>query len=226
MSIAVGTTTAQTPLQANFGGLKKVVAAYVQGANITSILNDAGASLNAAIDKINTKEWNWLNREVTLSLANDTRTITIPANFKKPRKLTKRDTNGKTVGRYIFQIPKEFANSDWNDVNSGSPMHYTVRNPSDDRLLTFSVPPTSSFVTTWPTARMTYKARMQHFSDGNDTLGDLGVPPELRNFLVWYARWEIATIRSTPTQVGNALSAWRSEWGSLIADDTNEQTDF
>ena len=55
MSIGVGTTTAQTPLQANFGGLKKVVAAYVQGANITSILNDAGASLNAAIDKINAR---------------------------------------------------------------------------------------------------------------------------------------------------------------------------
>ncbi len=226
MSVAVGTTTAQTPLQANFGGLKGVVAAYVQGASIPSILAGAGAAINAGIDKINTRPWNWLNREATLTLVADTRTITIPANFKKPRKLTRRDSNSKTVGFYRFQIPQEFAMTDWDDRSSGQPTHYTVRNPSDDRLMTFNLPPTSAFVTSWPTARMTYYARLLHFSDSGDTLGDLGAPPELRNFLVWYGRWELSAIRSSATQTREAKTMWQQEWLSLIRDDTNEQTDF
>ena len=226
MSIGVGTTTAQTPLQANFGGLKGAVAAYVQSRNLPVALTDAAAALNGGIDKLNTRPWNWLNRESTLTLAADTRTITIPADFKKPRGLARRDTNSKTVGFYSFQIPKEFQNANYSDTSSGQPSVYTVRNAADDRLLTFNVPPTSAFATSWPTARMTYYARMLHFADDGDTIGALGAPPEVRNFLLWYGRWEIATIRGAASQVRESERAWKSEWVSLIRDDTNEQTDF
>jgi len=226
MSVAVGTTTAQTPLQANFGGLKSHVAAYVQGQNLASVLADAGAAINAAADKINTRNWNWLNKASAITLAADTKSYTIPANFKSPRSLIRRDTNAKQVGLYIYQIPKEFVNTAWDDTNSGQPTHYTIRNAPDDRLLNFNVPPSSAFATSWPTALLIYYSRMGHFASDGDTLGTLEVPSEIRNFLVWYARWEIASIRGSATQIRTAESAWRTEWNSLMMDDNNQQTDF
>ena len=226
MGVAVGAHSVLTPQQANFGTLKKHVAGYVQGASLPSFLADAGAALNAAVDKINTRVWHWMNRQETLTLVADTRTVTVAANFKKPRNLEKLDTNSKTVGLYAFQPPKDFQDSFWEDTASGQPEFYTIRNAADDRLLTFNIPPSTAFVASWPTARFTYFARMGHFSDNGDTLADLEVPPELRNFLVWYARWELATIRGGAHQIAAARDAWVQEWRSLVADDTNEQTDW
>jgi hypothetical protein len=226
MSVAVGTTSAQTPLASNFGGLKAHVAAYVQAQNQPGPLADAGAGINAGIDRLNTRNWHWLNRQSDLTLVADTRTVTVPANFKRPRKLEKLDTNSKVVGWYGYIIPKEFIDANFSDVASGQPSVYTVRNATDDRLLTFDVPPSSAFVASWPTARLTYFSRLQHMANDGDTLGGLEAPPELRNFLVWYGRWEMATMRGTAQQTRDAREAWMGEWAALMRDDTNEQTDW
>ena len=226
MSVTVGATTAQTPSQANFGSLKGSVAAYVQGQNLPSVLSDSGIAVNAAIDHLNTRNWHWLGRQGTITLTADTRTYSVPANFKRPRKFSKLDTNSKTVGRYDYLIPKVFLDCDFDNTASGSPTVYTVRNASDDRLLTFDVPPSTAFATSWPTGTLSYFARMQHFADDGDTIGDLLAPPDVRNFLLWYARWEMAGIRGTATQVQEADRAWNRAWVALMKDDTNEQTDW
>ena len=226
MAVAVSTTSAQTPLGANFGGLKSAVAAYVQGQNLPGVLGDAGVAINSAIDRLNTRNWHWLNKQSDISLVADTRTYTVPANFKRPRKLEKLDASSKVVGWYDYQMPKDFLDTNWNDETSGQPYLYTVRNAVDDRLLTLNVPPTSAFVTAWLTARLTYFARLGHFASDGDTLGSIEAPPESKNFMLWYARWEIASMRGSPTQVRDARTAWRDEWNRLMMDDTNEQTDW
>lgn len=226
MSIAVGKTTAQTPLQGNFGTLKRHVAAFVQGASIESILADAGDAINAAVDAINERNWHFLNRQTNLTLTADTRTIELPSNFKRPRKLEKLDASGNTVDHYDYQTPKSFQDTGWDDTNSGQPTIYTVRNAPDDLLLTFNVAPTSDFVTSWPTARLTYYSRMGHFSDDGDTISDLGAPPEVRNFLLWYARHELATMRGARDQIRSAERNMDRHWFSLMKDDNNQQTDW
>lgn len=226
MSIAVGTTSALTPLNSNFAGLKKRVAAYVQGSQLTSVLADAGLALNGAIDKLNTRNWHWLNRQSDLTLVADTSTYTVPANFKRPRAAELLDSSNNKKGYLSFQIAKEFQDTQWEDATSGSPRFYTVRNAVDDRLLTLNVPPSTSFVASYPTIRLTYFARLGHFSDNGDTLGDLEAPPEIANFLVWYARWDLATQRGAAGQIDRAEKAWRIEWKDLVVDDTDEQTDY
>ena len=148
------------------------------------------------------------------------------ADFKRPRKLAKLDTNSKVAGWYDYQIPKDFLDTNWSDSASGQPWVYTVRNASDDRLLTFNVPPSSAFATSWPTARLDYFARVQHFGDDGDTMGTLEIPPEVKNYLVWYARWEIASMRGDAGQIRIAEVAWRRGLQLLMMDDTNEQTDW
>jgi len=226
MSVTVGTTSAQTPQQSNFGGLKAQVAAYVQGQNQPSILADAGMAINSAIDHLNTRNWNWLLKQQTITLVASTATYTVNANFKRPRKLTKLDTNSKVVGWFDYQIPKAFLNANWGDVNDGDPWVYTVRNASDDRLLTFNVPPSSDFVTNAPTARLDYFARAQHFGADGDTMGTLEIPPEVKNYLVWYARWEIASMRGDAGQIRAAENSWQRAWKHIAMDDRDEQTDW
>ena len=226
MSFAAGTTSGQTPLQPNFGGLKKSVAGYVQGASLTAVLSDAGVAINSAISKINTSTWHWLNKQTTLTPTADSKTMTIPADFKKPRSLMRLDSNSKEQGRITFQIPELFLGSEWDDSTSGDPSHYTVRNPSDDRLLTLNVPVSSGFLTLFPTLRLTYYARLLHFAGDGNTLGDLEAPPEMAEFLEWYAKWKVASTRGSGTQISAANTAWKELWRDLRADDFDEQTDY
>jgi len=227
MSFAISAqSSVQVPGGPSFATLKKNVAGYVQGANLTNVLTDAGAAINAAVDHFNTRNWHWLNKQETLTLVADTRTVTVAANFKRPRKLERLDTNSKTVDDYGYQIPKVFEDTGWDDTESGQPQYYTVRNAVDDRLLTFNVPPSTAFITSWPTARLTYFARANHFSDDGNTLGSLEIPSEARNFLIWYARWELAAMRGTPTQINTANDAWMRAWVALMKDDNNLQTDW
>ena len=225
MSVGVGTSTALTPSVANFGGLKSAVASYVQGQNLPSVLSDSGVAINAAIDKINTRRWHWLNRVVDLNTVASTRTITLPADFKMPYALFVLDTSDNEQGRLAYLIPKMFHDSDF-ATTDGSPEAYTVRSASDDRALTFSCPPTAAWVATYPQVRLHYYARMLHFSDDGDTLDDLDVVPELRNFIVWHARSEMASIRGSQSQLAYADNRWKSEWVSLVADDNDEQSDW
>jgi len=226
MSVAVGTTAAQTPLQPNFGGLKGQVAGYVQGKSLPAVLTDAGAAINSAINKINTKTWHWLNRQETLTLVTDQRTYTIAANFKKPYSLFRLDSNSKQQGRLVFQIPALFFATEWSDAISGAPEHYTVRNAPDDRLLTLSVPPSSTFVASFPTLQLSYYARLARFSDDGDTIGDLKAPPEVAEFLDWYAKWKVASTRGSASQIRTANTAWKEIWRDLRTDDFDEQSDY
>lgn len=226
MSIGVGSSSALTPRQESFAGLKKQVAAYVQGSQLTSVLADAGYAINAAIDKLNTRGWHWLNRTEDITLEADTRTYTVAADFKKPFALLQIDSDSKEQGRIYYQMPKQFLDTEWSESSSGQPEFYTVRNVADDRLLTLSYAPDSVFVAKYPTLRLHYYGRLQHLSDDGDTLGDIKAPPEIRNFLVWHARWEIASMRGSRGQQEAAERAWRMEWRNLIADDNDIQTDW
>lgn len=226
MSVVVGTTTAQTPLNASFGGLKGQVASFVQGQNLPAVLADAGAAINSAINKLNTRNWNWLLRQESLTLAADTRTYTIAADFRRPRKLEQWDTNSKTVGHYSYLITKDFFDCDFDNTSSGTPQYYTIVNASSDRLLTFNVPPSTAFAASWPIARSTYFARIQRFAADGDTIGDLKAPPEVSEFLDWYGKWKLATTRGSAMQIREAKEAWHEYWFALIRDDRDEQTDW
>lgn len=226
MSVAVGTTTAQSPLAANLAGLKKNVASYVQGASLTSVLGDAGVAINAAIDRLNTRNWNWLLKNQTITFVAATATYQVDARFRRPRKLTKLTTAGKRDGDLSYMLPKDFMDAVFDNSADGSPKYYTVRNASDDRLLELDLAPSSGFVAINPTATLAYYARLLHFADDGATLGDLEAPSEVSQFLVWYGRWELAAARGTASQAEAAERSWMRLWRDLVADDVNEQTDW
>lgn len=220
----VGSSTTLTPSTPNFGGLKKRVAAYVQGANLASVLSDAGEALNLAIDEINTDVWHWMNRQTTLALTAGTATVTLPADFKKPRACYKLNSSGSPQGRIYYQMPKQFENSEW-EIASGAPDCYTVRNAANDLLMTFNYNPSSAFVASYPNVRMDYYARVQHFADDGDTLSDIGLNPEATNFLLWFAREELSATRA-PDKLKAATQRRMEKWNSLRRDNNDEQTDW
>lgn len=224
MGIGVGTSSAQTPLNRNFGGMKKYVAAYVQGAQLTSVLADAGAAINGAVDFVNMNRWKFLHKSDTITLTADTASYTTPADLKRPLKLYRLNGSSERQGQIDFREQDVFFDELHAQTGSGFPTYYTI--PSAGvRTLLLDRAPSSDFVTQYPTLELRYYARLQNFSDDGDTIGDLNAPPELWSFLAWYARWDLASVRA-PRQADAAERHWKTMFTRLRADDLDTLTDW
>jgi hypothetical protein len=228
MSIAVASSTAQTPAVPNFASLKRFVLDYLQQLDSPRNLDAAGRGINAALDRINMRVWNWSITYETLTLVADDADYAVDAAVKKPRKLLRLNSSSERDGWYHFKPPKTFLDEHPSATTSGTPTVYTVRrDPTAGWVVLFDVPPASGHVTTYPTARFHYYARVQHFTDDGDNLGDLNVPPEVWAYLGWQARHDMASAHAvSPTAIREASSQAAFLFRQLERDDRNEYTDW
>ena len=226
MAVGVGTSTAQTPLNTNFAGLKRFVANYVQGADQPSILGVAGDAITAGIDILNTKLWNWSIKTQTITTVSSDADYSLNADFKKPRKLFRNDTSGNRTGWLNFKEPKAFMDQHPAAISDSVPGVYTVINPTANPVLLLNFPPAADWVTSYPTLTLYYYSRVQHFGGNSQTMSDIGAPPEVWTFLGWYGRWDLAATRSDSRSVERAFSMWNRMLRDLKADDGDVQTDW
>lgn len=225
MSVAVGTTTAQSPRNKNFGGLKSYVAAYVQGQNLSGVLSDAGMAVNSAIDYLNTTRWNFLHSSETLTLTASTASYTVAADLKRPLKLYRLNSSSERQGQINFKEHGVFFDELHSQTGDGFPTYYTIPS-SASRTLILDRAPDAAFVSQYPTLELRYYARILHFGSDGDTIGDLKAPPEVWTFLAWYARWDLACTRGSASQVTVAERHWNRLYDKLRADNFDTLTDW
>jgi hypothetical protein len=195
MAISVSSTAAQTPAGRSFSSIKREVLDFVQATDSPRLNDIAGRAVNSAIDRVNIDVWEWLLTRETLTLVADDPDYPMATAHKKSRALFRLNTSSERDGRLSYLEPKVMYNEYPRAVGSGDPHVYTVRyDASAGWVVFFNRPPSSSFVTLYPTMEHHYYARMQRFAGDSETLGDLKAPPELAAYLVWQGRHAIATI--------------------------------
>ena len=225
MSIGLGTSSAQTPLQRNFGGLKSYVAAYVQGADLTPVLTAAGVAINAAIDYLNMEKWGFLHKSGTITLNSTDSDYTTPADLKKPLKLFRVNADGNLDGIIRHKEHGVFYDELRTQLSNGYPGVYTIPSTAV-RTLVLDRVPSADFVTAYPTLSLRYYARLMHFADDSNTIGNLNAPPEVWLFLGWYGRWDLASTKSQFSQSDRAFKHWSALRKRLKLDDLDTLTDY
>lgn len=224
MATGVAASVVLTPGNRNFAATKRFIVNYVQGASDDELLDIAGDEFNTGIDRLNARVWNWNLKRQDITLTASTATYSINSDHKKPRKMQLLDSNSKVVGVIGYKDPKTFWDEHSLSETDGYPEMYTVESPMQRGQVVFDPIPSSDFVTSYPTARLHYFARVQHLTQDSDVVL---CPPEAWSMCAWYARWSLALTRGAAAGVvDRAYAHWRELENMLIRDDYNVVTDW
>lgn len=180
-----------SPGTRSFATLKTVVARYVLMPDDEEGLAVAGDGINDAIRELNLERWYWALVSQDLTLAADDSDYTLNTAFSMPRAAELLDSSSNPVRRMAFMDWKTFTMSYPKRDTSGSPEVYTIRNVHDDGLVQLSAPPSSSFVSSYPTLRVHYYKRIAILSGNAD---EIDVPSEVELYVTWSAKRYIAAI--------------------------------
>ena len=225
MSITVpASQSAISTSEESFAGLKRFVLDFVQGADDPSLLAVAGREINNAINRINSRKWNWSRKSYDITLAESDSDYSLPANYKRPLRMQLLNSSSQVIGSVNYVLAEEFLDCGWPTAGDGNADAYTVLSVSNDRLVRFNRTLSATFIATYPTARHYYFSRVSHFTSESQSLDSLGCPTEFWDFIGWTARASMATIRGT-----NATSAQQlaeMAWVRLISDDNDVHTDW
>lgn len=224
MAVGVPSTAVLTPGNKNYAQSKRFVVNYVQGADDAELLDLAGDEFNNGIDRLNARVWNWNIKRQDITLVASTAEYDISSDHKKPRKLQLLDSSSYVVKAIGYCDTKTFWERHSNSATAGAPDKYTIETPLQRGKLVLDPIPGASFVSSYPTARLQYYARVEHLTQDADVLK---APPEVWQFVAWYARWALALDRAAPANiVDRAYAHWRELENLLIRDDKNVVTDW
>lgn len=179
----------------------------------------ARTAINGGINRLNSRNWQKLIKSVTISLAADTSEYSIPLDFRDPRHCERQNSSAYPDGRFPYKSLKSLLDEHPHDTDSGDPRYYTIQHTR--RVLFFDTTPSQTFVTKYPYARLYYHRRHPHLT-GNSS--QLEYPNEFEEFVVWYAREEVAGIKA-PDKFALANRRRMELWQDLKADDTDTLTD-
>jgi hypothetical protein len=209
-------SSSPTPAVRAFSDLKNEVARYVKAPNDTDALAAAGSCINNAIRRLNTRAWQWSLTYQDITLAASDASYSLAAAFKAPRHAELLDSSGNAKMRLDWALPKNFLEQFEDRSTNGDPHAYTVLNFQDAGELLLSAPPSSSFVSAYPTLRLWYFPRLQVLAGDSDVMDEC--PSEVELFVTWYAKAEMAATYD-PGLASYAAGEWRSAWQALVRDD-------
>ena len=222
MSVAVGASTPAAVVGLEHASeLMRSVADYVQGADQPDILDISRRSLNRGIDRVNSRTWKDLTTTQTITLVADQRTYDLAANIKKPLHCERMNGSSAAEGRYYYKEYKSLLEEHVYQSTSSSPSVYSIDYAA--RKFVFNIPPSSDFVSSWPTAKLTAYIRLPYLTQPDDVHG---APGEFNGYLIWEARAELAAIRGQDRSARFAEQKAASLWRGLIANDSDQMTDW
>lgn len=194
MPIVVGGWS-PTPATRARSTLTTEVARYVLLPSDTTALSVAADGINDAIRKYNTTLWQSSLTYQDITLVASDATYSLSAPFNAPRAAELLDASGNATSVLSWYNPKSFGLYYPDRQGDGSPDAYTCFNADADGILDLNVPPSSTFITEYPTLRLRYYAKVAYLTaDGHYFDG----PSEVESFLCWHARAYVASIFDPP----------------------------
>ena len=214
----------QSPAVTQFSVLYGQVQSYVMSPSDTSAATLAKRWINDAIRKLNQRNWSWslAAATITFTAGEGGREYALQTNYKAPRSFELLDSSSRIVGNLAYRPPRTF-DEEFPDRASTDPSAYTVFNVLDNGYLTLSGPPSSGWVTAYPTGRLRYYKRIALLSGDTDLIV---APTEVEPFVLWRACADAAAF-FVPSKVAYADQRANEEWRALVkADVKNELTDW
>lgn len=217
-------TWAPTPAADTFQTVQKMVAGYVLMPTDDEVLETAAAGIRRAIDRLNTRTWNWSLHDSTVTFIAGQRDYALDTSFKAPRNLLLFDA-GVTVevGRLSFLPWGTFLKETAGGNTSGVPCYYSGANVNVNGIIYLDASPAASWVATYPVGVLTYFARVQYPSASGTSLD---VPSEVVGFIQASAEGFTAD-RYAVTKAAPAYSRAERFFHELVVDDCHgQQTDW
>lgn len=219
-------TWQSSPVSDTVDSLQKAIAGYVLMPTDEEVLDCAAQGIKRAIDRLNTRQWNWMLWNRTITFVAGTQEYEIPSGLKSPRNFSLRDSGGIDKGRLMFQPWGTFlkeANYEGSSIG-GNPCYYSAVNVTTYGLVRLDVAPSSGFVAQYPTGQLWYYRRIQYPTSTGNTLGT--IPSEITPFVVATGE-AYAADRYAPDKSRPAYERAERFLQDLIRDDChNQQSDW
>ena len=216
-------TWQSTPPTDTLTTLQRAVAGYVLMPTDDEVLDTASLGIRRAIDRLNTRTWNWNLVYQDITFVAGTQEYTLQNQFKAPRNLELRRTDGTPYARLVFQPWGTFLKESNYNGTSSNPECYTINNDNIYGTLRLDASPASSFVAQYPTGRLWYYKRVPYPETSNNSLN---VPSEAVQY-IQYAAEGLTADRYAPEKAQPAYMRAERAYRDLIADDCHgRQSDW
>ncbi len=176
-------TWAPTPAADSFLAIQKAVAGYVLMPNDDEVLDVAAQGIRRAVDRLNTRQWNWALTYSTVTFIALQQEYTLDQSFKAPRNFSLRDSAGVDRSRIAYLPWGTFLKECQWDAQ-GTPVYYSAANVNTFGVIRLDLAPAAQFVNLYPTGRLWYYRRVQY---PTATGTSLDVPSEVVAFIQSWA---------------------------------------
>lgn len=164
-------TWSPAPPADTYGLVQKLVAGYVLMPTDDEVLEAAAAGIRRAIDRLNTRPWNWALTYDTITFVAGTQEYTVDQGFKAPRNFSLRDASAVDTDRLKFLPWGSFLKEIQDGRSSGSPLYYSGANVNGFGVIRLDLSPDANFVSLYPTGRLWYFARVAYPASSGTSLG-------------------------------------------------------
>lgn len=216
------TTWTPTPYADTFQTVQKLVAGYVLMPTDDEVLDCAASGIRRAIDRLNTRVWNWALTYSTITFAAGTQEYPLDQSFKQPRNFSMRNASGVDMERLQY-LPWGMFLKECQWGQSGQPNYYSGSNVNAFGVVRLDLSPDTSFVATYPTGRLWYYRRIQYPGAAGTSLD---VPSEVVGFIQASAEGFTAD-RYAVDKAPSAYQRAERFHHELVVDDAHgQQTDW
>jgi len=211
-------TWSPTPYADTFQTVQKLVAGYVLMPTDDEVLDCAAQGIRRAIDRLNTRNWNWALTYSTITFVAGTQEYGLDQSFKSPRNFALRDASSVDQSRLSY-LPWGTFLKEVQYGTSGSPTYYSGANVNSFGVIRLDISPDASFVAKYPTGRLWFHRRVQYPSASGTSLD---VPSEVVGFIQASAEGFTAD-RYAVTKAAAAYMRAERFIHELIVDDAHGQ---
>jgi len=222
-------TWSPSPAAEQLQAIQKAVAGYVLMPTDDEVIDCANQGIRRAIDRMNSRSWNWALTYSTITFVAGTQEYALDAGFKAPRNLALRDSASVDRSRLMFLPWGTFLKEcQWDYL--GTPQYYSATNVNFFGVIRMDVAPSDGFIGQYPTGRLWYHRRISY---PTATGSGQELPSEAVAYIVEFASGYAAdrfAVEKAAAAYGRAKELFNpgpGPSGALVRDDCHgQQTDW
>lgn len=212
-----------TPGTETFGMIQKSISGYALMPEDPEVLESAAAGVRRAIDRLNTRPWNWLITYDDIAFVTGTTDYPLTSWFKTPRNFEIWNTSNQSVFRLHYKPWKTFLVEHQDFTAQGDPTTYSCANVNALGSVSLNAAPAEGWIALYPNGRLWYFRKVQYpVNPGRP----IDVPSEVVGFIQSSAEGYVAD-RYAPSKAAAAYSRAERFHHELVVDDAHGgQTDW